>query len=262
MPVEVILNVYDLIEQTPICCGFFHSGIEILNREYSFAGGAGVYDCPPRSAQDGRFRQSIVLGTVESTTVARSALDRLRSEFHGDAYSLIFRNCNDFSSEYCKALLGHDIPGWVNRLARMGRVWPIRCFLPAHMKAGGNGSTPAQAPLLTGRPQPVQAPLFQGQGRSLSGVASSTGSGQAGHENSSGLFSRISISSFFASRQGSSRESSDALIAGGDSNARELRAAAAAKRFSGGDVEAGNEVHVSVTSGNGPAGSPMPNPWR
>mmetsp|Transcript_16370 Transcript_16370/g.18199 ORF Transcript_16370/g.18199 Transcript_16370/m.18199 type:complete len:232 (+) Transcript_16370:25-720(+) len=31
-----------------------------------------------------------------------------------------FRNCNHFSSALCKRLVGKDVPGWVNRAARVG----------------------------------------------------------------------------------------------------------------------------------------------
>lgn len=259
MPVDVILNVYDLIDQTPICCGFFHTGVEIMGTEYSFAGGAGVYDCAPRSAQDGRFRESIVLGSVESSAVARTALDRIRSEFHGDAYSLIFKNCNDFSSAYVKALLGRDIPGRVNRLARLGRAWPIRCFLPPHLKAGGNnGATPAQAPLLT-RPQP---PLFQGAGNTLNGSNSSSQGAAAGSGGCRGIAARLR-----ALFGGGGSEAAGSLACGEDGNARELRAAAAARRLSGVAPTAGTDVEVGtltggVVGGGGRDGAPMPNPWR
>ncbi len=30
-------------------------------------------------------------------------------------YFHFFRNCNHFSDELCKSLLGYGIPGWVNR---------------------------------------------------------------------------------------------------------------------------------------------------
>mmetsp|Transcript_135448 Transcript_135448/g.235561 ORF Transcript_135448/g.235561 Transcript_135448/m.235561 type:complete len:249 (+) Transcript_135448:75-821(+) len=248
MPVDVLLNVYDLIEQTPICCGFFHTGVEILGVEYSFAGGAGVYECAPKSAPDARFRESICMGSIESTSVAASALARLRPDFQGDAYSLIFKNCNDFSSSYVKALLGKDIPGWVNRLARLGRMWPIRHFLPPHLKGGGAAST--TAPLLDR--QPPSAPLFQGAGNSL------RDSGAPGNR-SSGTNSVLAcvgerVRGFF--RRGSvDREANNALMQHSESDARELRAAAAARRLTGSDAETGPDS-------GGPTATPMPNPWR
>lgn len=255
MPIDVILNVYDLIDQTPICCGFFHTAIEILGTEWSFAAGGGVYNGTPRSAPDGRFRESIVLGSVESTAVANAALDRVRPEFHGDAYSLIFRNCNDFSSAYCKALLNRDIPGWINRLARLGRMWPVRVFLPPHMK--GSAASTAQAPLLAGR-QATSAPLFQGSGNTLSGSGPSSDAGGGG--SSTWLSRPFAWASSLRSRLFGGRSSGGPDRSGSQgcvqppSNAREIRAAAAAKRFGGGaaadDLESGGRVS-----------RPMPNPW-
>lgn len=252
--VEVYLNVYDLIDQTPICCGFFHTGVEVAGVEYSFAGGAGVYDCPPKSAPDGRFRESILLGTLSSRTAVYPALDRLRPEFQGDSYSLIFKNCNDFSSAFTKALLGRDIPGRINRLARLGRMWPIRCVLPPHLRAGGDGS-PGQAPLLATRTAAPQPSLFQGSGRSLGGDA---GAGGATADGGGGILSRIRNT--FSFGRGGGTTSNGVLLAGGENagEARELRAAAAARRMAPttGDVEVGSG------SGSGRNGDPMPNPWR
>jgi len=250
MPIDVVLNVYDLIDQTPLCCGFFHTGVEILGVEYSFGQGGGIYECTPKSAPDGRFRESIHMGTIESTRVSTAALDRIRPDFPGDSYNVIFKNCNDFSTALVKASMNKNIPGYINRLARLGRSWPVRCFLPPHLK--GNAASPT-APLLAAEPQ-VQ--LFQGTGQSLRGTSTS-GSSQSTSSARSALkcignrFSSL-FGQGYDTPSGDTTASNTALIQT-DSNARELRAAAAAKRLSG-DVEAGE--------GNGPRGSPMPNPWQ
>lgn len=250
MPIDVVLNVYDLIQQTPLCCGFFHTGVEILGVEYSFGQGGGVYECAPKSAPDGRFRQSIVLGSIESTSTSRSALDRIRPDFPGDAYNVIFRNCNDFSTAFVHAMLNRDaVPGWINRLARLGRSWPVRCFLPPHLKEGAAAST--TAPLLPTQPR---LELFQGSGNSLNGSRSVTSSDQ----NSSGATSVLRcVGNRFRSlfNRGGDEISNDAsassaaLIQGGG-DARELRAAAASRRLS--DLESGGGRDVA----------PMPNPWQ
>lgn len=41
-------------------------------------------------------------------------------EFPGEAYDLVKRNCNSFADAFCERLLGHGIPGWVNRLSYFG----------------------------------------------------------------------------------------------------------------------------------------------
>jgi hypothetical protein len=246
MPVDVVLNVYDLIEQTPICGGFFHTGVEILGVEYSFGQGGGVYECAPKSAPDGRFRESIVMGQIESTSIARSALDRIRPDFRGDEYSLIFKNCNDFSTAYVRACLGREIPGYINRLARMGRSWPIRCFLPPHLKGNADaGST--TAPLLTTQPS-VQ--LFQGSGNSLTGAETGARKGMWGRFTGG-------VRRMFRGGNGNAEAntaSDTALIT--DADARELRAAAAARRLTG--SESSDPEHGR---GGGYSGAPMPNAW-
>lgn len=48
-------------------------------------------------------------------------LDALRDEFGPDRYNVLTRNCNSFASAMCEELLGKPIPGYVNRLAWMGK---------------------------------------------------------------------------------------------------------------------------------------------
>lgn len=51
-PVQVILNVYDLSPINewgyPVGLGVFHSGLEVDGREYTYAGGAGIFSHDPR----------------------------------------------------------------------------------------------------------------------------------------------------------------------------------------------------------------------
>lgn len=249
MPIDVVLNVYDLIDQTPLCCGFFHTGVEILGVEYSFGQGGGIYECTPKSAPDGRFRQSIHMGTIESTRISTAALDRIRPDFPGDSYNVIFRNCNDFSTSFVKAMMNKNIPGYINRLARLGRSWPIRCFLPPHLKGNAASTT---APLLAAQPQPQ---LFQGAGQSLRG---STVSGESTSDARSAFKCIGSRFGKMFGQQGyapsSENSASNTALIQTDSDARELRAAAAARRLSGPDVEAGEGEVRNV--------APMPNAWQ
>lgn len=247
MPIDVVLNVYDLIDQTPLCCGFFHTGVEILGVEYSFGQGGGIYECTPKSAPDGRFRESIHMGTIESTRISTAALDRIRPDFPGDSYNVIFKNCNDFSTALIKASMNKNVPGYINRLARLGRSWPIRCFLPPNLKGNAASTT---APLLAAEPQ-VQ--LFQGAGQSLRGSSESSQSTSSARSALKCLGSRFSSMFGQGYTPSSDNSASNTALIQSDGDARELRAAAAAKRMSG-DVEAGE--------GNGPRGSPMPNPWQ
>lgn len=44
----------------------------------------------------------------------------MASEYHGDTYHLISKNCNHFTDDISGRLTGKRLPGWVNRLARLG----------------------------------------------------------------------------------------------------------------------------------------------
>jgi hypothetical protein len=50
----------------------------------------------------------------------RTFIESAASEYHGDTYHLISKNCNHFTEDISCRLIGKRIPGWVNRLARLG----------------------------------------------------------------------------------------------------------------------------------------------
>ncbi|PPD94428.1 hypothetical protein GOBAR_DD08557 [Gossypium barbadense] len=100
------LNVYDL---TPINkflywlgLGVFHSGIE-----------------------DDRY---CWVSTDMSRSEFRLFMEELSQKYRGDTYHLVARNCNHFTDDVCMQLTGKHIPGWVNRLARLGSF--CNCLLP------------------------------------------------------------------------------------------------------------------------------------
>ncbi|CAA0825418.1 PPPDE putative thiol peptidase family protein [Striga hermonthica] len=131
------LNVYDL---TPINnylywvgLGIYHSGIEVHDMEYGFGAHefstSGVFEVEPRSCPGFIFRRSIPLGSTDmSRSEFRSFMEHLSNKYHGDTYHLISKNCNHFTDEACQRLTGKSIPGWVNRLARVGAF--CNCLLP------------------------------------------------------------------------------------------------------------------------------------
>ncbi|KAK6139447.1 hypothetical protein DH2020_026801 [Rehmannia glutinosa] len=136
------LNIYDL---TPINnylywfgCGIFHSGIEIAHGlEYGFGAHeyptSGVFEVEPRSCPGFMFRRSIMLGSTDmSRSEFRSFMEHLSNKYHGDTYNLISKNCNHFTDEVCLRLTGKPIPGWVNRLARLGSF--CNCLLPENIQ--------------------------------------------------------------------------------------------------------------------------------
>ena len=50
-------------------------------------------------------------------------IDELKDKFPGNSYDLIRKNCNTFTNCVCEAILGKSIPGFVNRMAKMGKFF-------------------------------------------------------------------------------------------------------------------------------------------
>lgn len=135
--VLLYLNVYDL---TPVNnylywagLGVFHSGIEVHGQEYGYGAHdyptSGVFEVEPRSCPGFIFRRSVLLGSTDmSHSEVRSFMEHISEKYHGDSYHLIAKNCNHFADEVCLRLTGKPIPGWVNRLARVGSF--CNCILP------------------------------------------------------------------------------------------------------------------------------------
>lgn len=146
---SVYLNVYDL---TPINnylymfgLGIFHSGIQVHDTEYGFGAheypSSGVFEVEPRSCPGFIFRRSVLLGSTDmSNSEFRSFIERLSAKYHGDTYHLIAKNCNHFTDEVCQHLTGSPIPGWVNRMARVGSF--CNCLLPATLQVAAVSHLP------------------------------------------------------------------------------------------------------------------------
>ncbi|XVE54371.1 hypothetical protein DITRI_Ditri03aG0075600 [Diplodiscus trichospermus] len=138
---NVILNVYDL---TPINnysywigLGIFHSGIEVHGKEYGFGAHdfpiSGVFEVEPKSCPGFIYRCSISLGRINMPfSEFRAYIESVASEYHGDTYHLISKNCNHFTDDMAHRLTGKHIPGWVNRLARLGSL--CSCLLPESLQ--------------------------------------------------------------------------------------------------------------------------------
>ncbi|KAI3836594.1 hypothetical protein MKW98_024413 [Papaver atlanticum] len=137
----VILNIYDL---TPInnytrCVGLgiFHSGIEVHGLEYGFGAhdysASGVFEVEPKRCPGFLYRCSVQLGYTKMPPAEfRLFMEDVASEYHGDTYHLITKNCNHFTEDMAMRLTGKEIPGWVNRLARIGVM--CSCLLPESLQ--------------------------------------------------------------------------------------------------------------------------------
>jgi len=130
---KVFLNIYDLSPANEYLyaagLGLHHSGVEILGTEYSFASGAGIFENSPGEARGAKFRERIEVGFYNGgSKELKQALDELRDDFGPGEYNLVLRNCNHFANGLCWKLLGIRIPGYVNRLAAIGKC--CSCLLP------------------------------------------------------------------------------------------------------------------------------------
>lgn len=146
----VYLNVYDL---TPVNnylywfgLGIFHSGIEAHGFEYGYGAheysSSGVFEVEPRNCPGFIFRRSVLLGTTSmSPSDFRSFMEKLSRKYHGDTYHLIAKNCNHFTEEVCLQVTGKPIPGWINRMARVGSF--CNCILPESIQLSTVGQPEA-----------------------------------------------------------------------------------------------------------------------
>lgn len=170
-PTQVYLNVYDLAPTNdllhPIGLGFYHTGVEILGSEYTFASVAGVFDHTPKAAPNARFRQQIEIGSyLGGSSELQSALSELKDlRFGPDEYNILQNNCNHFANALCWKLLQKTIPSFINRTADIGAC--CSCLIPKSLLEGApvqeqNDNTTAS--------YSVKAPMNRGFGTSAGGT--------------------------------------------------------------------------------------------
>ena len=183
-----------------------------------------MFNCTPRTAEGAKFREGIVIGTTTWTSTEISTLiSSLSEEYVGNRYNLISRNCNHFAEDLCKRITGVSIPGFVNRIAKIGYMF--HCLVPPKMM--GPGPVVQTAPKALG-PNKSNFSAFGGGGQSLGG--SGGGGGQPAGSNS------LSFSSSGAGASGDS----DSRAGSEDAMTRRERMAKAAMLRFGGDAAAGD----------------------
>ena len=63
------------------------------------------------------FRESVLVGYTSMTPQhVQQAVQEMGEQYKGNAYHLLQRNCNHFSSDLCRKLTGKEAPLWVSQL--------------------------------------------------------------------------------------------------------------------------------------------------
>lgn len=139
--VSVHLNVYDLSPANEWCLhamglGLYHTGVEILGSEYTFAATAGVFHHSPKAAPQAKFRAQLLIGTFEGGPAeVQTALSILKeSRFGPDDYDILQNNCNVFANALCLQLCERRIPDYINRIAEYGVF--CKCLIPREILKG------------------------------------------------------------------------------------------------------------------------------
>eukprot|EP00747_Dinoflagellata_sp_TGD_P211511 gnl/TRDRNA2_/TRDRNA2_84752_c0_seq2.p1 gnl/TRDRNA2_/TRDRNA2_84752_c0~~gnl/TRDRNA2_/TRDRNA2_84752_c0_seq2.p1 ORF type:complete len:386 (+),score=64.61 gnl/TRDRNA2_/TRDRNA2_84752_c0_seq2:60-1217(+) len=136
-PNVVLLNIYDISDDkiaqrinrvstfnnNVLIGGIYHAGVEVFGNEWCFGftddDGTGIARLRPRGHTRHAYRCTTVMGATElSESEVKALLSRLSQEWKGEDYSLIHKNCLDFSNELCEELGVGRIPGWVSRYGR------------------------------------------------------------------------------------------------------------------------------------------------
>mmetsp|Transcript_8811 Transcript_8811/g.18283 ORF Transcript_8811/g.18283 Transcript_8811/m.18283 type:complete len:218 (+) Transcript_8811:345-998(+) len=128
---RVFLNIYDLHPANDWCClynfgfGLYHTGVQIRDQEFTFSQD-GIFDTPPKAVPpEVRFRRTIEIGSFHGNESAvRRAISDLSEHFRPGSYHILKRNCNTFSNALCLTLTGNPIPGYINRMANIGAMFP------------------------------------------------------------------------------------------------------------------------------------------
>lgn len=151
---HLYINVYEPPNATQMPgFGIYHSGAEINDVEYSYAGGAGVFTQRPRTSEDPtqwKYKESIDLGPIhKSQAECYAALEDLKKKFPGTGYNIMANNCNHFVEAVCKTM-NKTFPSWINRAANVGKHFHdgggAQGMGPGGAAAGGATATAAAPP--------------------------------------------------------------------------------------------------------------------
>lgn len=137
-PSFVRLNIYNIAESDVLAgvndvlhavgTGAFHAGVEVYSSEWSFGNTpgptrSGIFRTPPRTCDDHKFRESIVMGeTSLSEKEVHAIIGGLAPRWDANSYDLLRRNCCHFADALCIQLGVGPVPEWVTSLAGVGAM--------------------------------------------------------------------------------------------------------------------------------------------
>jgi deubiquitinase DESI2 len=99
---------------------------------YNFNDETGIFQSTPRFHSVFSLRERILLGETSKTTKdIYEILEKLALDYKGKDYHLLLNNCNHFSDNFSRILLGKGIPTYLNRISRIAHC--LSCFLPANV---------------------------------------------------------------------------------------------------------------------------------
>jgi hypothetical protein len=154
MNTQVVLHIYDLGQGYtneighPFGLGFYHTGLQIYDCEFSY-GANGAFTNEPQRAYGVIFRESRIVGvTDKSPSQIQQLAAQVAAEFDKEGYHFRQRNCNHYSKALAESILGKQCkyPNWVNRMAQIGNklsfMIPDRSLNKTQVPSSAEGVSP------------------------------------------------------------------------------------------------------------------------
>lgn len=175
MTTPVTLYVYDLSNGlaktiSPFILGrriegLWHTAIVVYGNEYFF-GGHGIACCVPGTTQLGAPLKQELLGltAVTQEVFEDYLIGHSNSKFHGSSYNLLENNCNNFSDEVAKFLVGAGIDKDIVSLPQRVLSSPLGPLLKGHLEKMSNVAPTDSRNLTKTTSPPSNGHCSQGQG--------------------------------------------------------------------------------------------------